>query len=122
MTYNRLPVAMFMAALLSMGGPLAAYAPTAQAQESFSDDKIQSFAQAAVKLIDIRSQYQSQMNNASNDEERAQIQQQTNQLMTSTVEETPGISVQEYNQIAQESRSNEALAERINTYIKESAN
>jgi hypothetical protein len=125
MTFSRLPIAMLAAAGLAFGGALAGpvATPAAQAQdaESFSDAKLRSFATAAVKLTEIRSEYQSQMGNAQSDEERAQLQQQTNQRMAQAVQNTDGISIQEYNQIASASRTDENLAEKINTYIEEAA-
>lgn len=125
MTYTRLPLALFAAAGLAFGGVLAGPVamPAAQAQEeaSFSDEKLKSFAEAAVKLGQIRSEYRAQMGEAESDEQRAQLQQETNQRMAQAVEETPGISVQEYNTIASASRTDEELAEKIQTYIQEEA-
>jgi hypothetical protein len=125
MTFSRLPIAMLAAAGLAFGGALAGpvATPAAQAQDanSFNDEQLRSFAEAAVKLTEIRSEYQSQMGNAQSDEERAQLQQQTNQRMAQAVQNTDGISIEEYNQIASASRTDENLAEQINTYIEEAA-
>lgn len=125
MTFSRLPIAMLAAAGLAFGGALAGpvATPAAQAQEagSFTDNKLRSFAEAAVKLTEIRSEYQSQMGSAQSDEERAQLQQQTNQRMAQAVQNTDGISIEEYNQIASASRNDENLAEKINTYIEDAA-
>jgi len=122
MTINRSLVAMFVAASLSLGGAMGANVTVAQAQASYSDAKLQSFAQAAVKLIGIRSEFQSKMSEMSSDQERAQLQQQTSQRMAKAVKDTEGISVDEYNEIASASRNNQQLAEKINGYIKETAN
>jgi ribosome-binding protein aMBF1 (putative translation factor) len=119
---HRLMVALFVAASLSLGGVMGANVTVAQAQESYSDAKLQSFAEAAVKLIGIRSDYQSQMGDASSNEERQQLQQQTNQRMAQAVEDTDGISIEEYNEIAQASRNDQALAQKINGYIEDTAN
>jgi alkanesulfonate monooxygenase SsuD/methylene tetrahydromethanopterin reductase-like flavin-dependent oxidoreductase (luciferase family) len=126
MTYTRLPIAVLAAAGLAFGGALAGpvATPAAHAQQAgdFSDDKLQSFAEAAVKLTQIRSEYQSQMQTMETDQERQQLQQQTNQRMAQAVEGTQGISIEEYNEIAQASRGNQQLAQKINTYMKEAAN
>jgi Sec-independent protein translocase protein TatA len=121
---HRLMVALLVAVSLSLGGAMgASVMPTqAQAQDSYSDEKLKSFAEAAVKLIGIRSEFRNQMGEASNDQERQQLQQQTNQRMAQAVEGTDGISIDEYNEIAQASRTNQQLAQRINTYIQEAAN
>ncbi|RIA55145.1 DUF4168 domain-containing protein [Dichotomicrobium thermohalophilum] len=122
MTYSRLPAALFVAATLSLGGAMGASVTVAQAQESYTDAKLQSFAEAAVKLIGIRSEYQSKMGETTNDQQRQQLQQQTNQRMAKAVKDTDGISIQEYNEIAAASRTDQALAQKINGYIKEAAN
>lgn len=126
MTCTRLPIAVLAAAGLAFGGALAGpvATPAAQAQQAgdFSDDQLQSFAEAAVKLTQIRTEYQSQMQTMETDEERQQLQQQTNQRMAQAVEETEGISIEEYNEIAQASRADEQLAEKINAYMEEAAN
>lgn len=125
MTYSRLPIAMLAAAGLAFGGALAgpAATPAAQAQEAgdFSDAKLQSFAEAAIKLSQIRSEYQSQMQSMETDQERQQLQQQTNQRMAQTVQQTEGINIEEYNEIATASRADEGLAEKVNQYIKDAA-
>jgi len=126
MTYIRLPIAVLAAAGLTFCGALAGpiATPSAQAQEArdFGDEKLQSFAEAAVKLTQIRSEYQAQMGSAETDQQRQQLQQQTNQRMAQAVEQTDGISIEEYNKIAQASRSDQQLAEKINSYIEEAAN
>lgn len=125
MTFGRLTLAAFTAAGLAFGGVLAGplVAEQAQAQEnaSFSDEKLRSFATAAVKLSQIRSEYQAQMGNAENDEERQALTQQTNEQMAQAVQETDGISVEEYNEIASASRSNPEVAEKVETYMEEAA-
>jgi len=122
--YNRLPLAMLTAVGLAFAGALAGPAGTsaAHAQEAgnFSDAKLRAFAQAAVKLNQIRSEFQSQMGSMESDQERQQLQQRTNQRMAQAVKQTEGISIEEYNKIATQSRGNQALAEKINKYIKES--
>jgi len=125
MSNSRMPAAIFVAAGLTLGGVMGAVDVTpaqAQDQSAYSDTKLQSFAQAAVKLIDIRSDFRSEMQNTQSDEEKAALQQKTNQRMAQAVKDTQGISVEEYNQIASASRSDQALAQRINKYIKETGN
>jgi len=125
MTYTRLPVAILAAAALAFGGALTApmAAKTAQAQESgsYSNEKLRSFAQAAIKLGKIRSDYQAEMGSLETDEERRQLQQQTNQRMAQAVQQTDGISIEEYNEIATASRSDEQLAKKVNEMIKAQA-
>lgn len=125
MTYARLPIAMLAAAGLAFGGAITGpvTTPAAQAQEAgdFSDAKLQSFAEAAIKLSQIRSEYQAEMGSMETDQERQQLQQQTNQRMAQAVQQTDGISIEEYNEIATASRADEELAEKVNEYIKDAA-
>lgn len=125
MTFARLTLAALASAGLAFGAvlamPAAAQQSETQQQVSFSDEKLRSFATAAVKLSQIRSEYQAQMGNAENDQQRQQLTQQTNQKMAQAVQQTDGISVEEYNQIAQASRSNPEVAEKVETYMKEAA-
>ncbi|MFP3920967.1 MAG: DUF4168 domain-containing protein [Dichotomicrobium sp.] len=125
MTFARLTLAALASAGLAFGAvmatPAAAQQTETQEQASFSDEKLRSFASAAVKLSQIRSEYQAQMGNAENDEERQALTQETNQQMAQAVEETEGISVEEYNEIASASRSNPEVAEKVETYMEEAA-
>jgi len=125
MTFSRLMMATIAAAGLAFGTvaatPVAAQDADTQQQASFSDDKLRSFAVAAVKLSQIRSDYEAQMGETETDQEKAELQQQTNQRMAKAVKDTSGISVEEYNQIAAASRSNPEVAKKVRKYIKETA-
>jgi len=123
MSANRIPVAILAASVLALAGVTMSTAVTpAQAQESYSDATLQSFAKAATKLVAIQSEYQSQMQAAENDNERQTLIQQANKQMTKAVEETSGISVQQYNKIATESRSNQGLQQKISKYMQDTSN
>lgn len=125
MTFSRLMMAAIAAVGLAFGTvtatPVAAQDADTQQQASFSDKKLQSFAVAAVKLSQIRAEYEAQMGQTETDQEKAQLQQQTNQRMAKAVKDTSGISVEEYNQIAAASRSNPKVAKRVRKFIKEAA-
>ncbi len=123
MSNTRLPIAALIAAGFAFGGMTApnAVAQTQMEQGSFSDEMLQSFAEAAVKLITIRTEFQTQMQSAETTEQQMQLQQQTNQRMAQVVEETPGISIEQYNAIAEASQNDPELAARVDELIEEAS-
>jgi hypothetical protein len=123
MSHTRLPIAALIAAGFAFGGMTApnAVAQTQMEQGSFSDEMLKSFAEAAVKLTTIRLEFQNQMQEAETTEQQMQLQQQTNQRMAQVVQDTPGITIEEYNAIAEASQSNPELAARVDELIQEAS-
>ena len=125
MPYFRLPAAALAAFGLVLGAaglaPATAGEPAgvqlAQA-ESYSDEKLQSFAMAALEVRDIRERYSPQMQSAESDEERQALAEQATAEMVSAVEASPGITVDEYNAIIQASNGNEQLTNRIREQLQ----
>lgn len=125
MHHFRLPAAALAALGLVLGAgalaPAAADEPAsvqlAQA-ESYSDEKIQSFAMAALEIQEIRSDYMARIQQAESEDQRQQLAQQANDEMVSAVEAAPGISVEEYNAIIEASAEDQELAERINQHMQ----
>lgn len=88
-------------------------------QTSFSDEKLQAFASAAVAVRDIRQDHAEKIEGVTDEEQHAKIVDETIQKMTSAVEEEPGITVEEYNQINQASQQDQQLAQKIQGYLQE---
>lgn len=88
-------------------------------QTSFSDEKLQAFASAAVAVRDIRQDHAEKIEGVKDEEQHAEIVDETIQKMTSAVEEEPGITVEEYNQINQASQQDQQLAQKIQGYLQE---
>ncbi len=124
----RIPAAAIAAPIAALGlgfaalatGPATADQPAGVqlAQASYSDEKLQSFALAAVEIQEIREDYMAQIQAAESEEQRQQLAQQASDEMVSAVESAPGISVDEYNEIIQASSENQELTERINQYMQ----
>ena len=88
-------------------------------QTSFSDEKLQAFASAAVAVRDIRQEHAQKIQGVTDKEKHAEIVDESIQKMTTAVEEEPGITVEEYNQINQASQNDQDLAQKIQAYLQE---
>lgn len=88
-------------------------------QQSFSDDKLRAFASAAVEVREIRQDHAQKIEGISDENEHAKIVDETIQKMTTAVEDEPGITVEEYNQINQASQNDQDLAQKIQAYLQE---
>ncbi|HLQ84823.1 MAG TPA: DUF4168 domain-containing protein [Salinisphaeraceae bacterium] len=88
-------------------------APQAQPQaEDFSSDQLQSFADASVKVADIRESAEASMAQASDEEEMTQVRQQAQQDMLAAIDDA-GLELEEYNQIARTAQTDPELAQKI---------
>jgi hypothetical protein len=91
------------------------------AAEEYSDAKLQSFASAVIAVNAIVEQWRPQIAAASSDAEKQQMAAQANEEMRAAVEGTEGMSVQEYQEIAQAAQGDAALMARIDRVFKEMA-
>lgn len=120
-----LPAAALAALGLSLGAgalaPAAADEPAglqlAQGQQ-FSDEQLQSFALAALEVQEIRAEYVARMQQTENEDERQQLAQEANTAMVGVIEDTPGLTVDDYNAIIEASSENPELSQRINEYMQ----
>jgi hypothetical protein len=130
MNLKRIPIA----ALAALGMTFAAASTTsvpaqAQAQpaqqapaataETFSEDKLRSFAVATLQIQDVGQVYQPRIEAAESAEERQELAQEANTQMVQIVAQVDGITVPEYNEIAQAARANPDMMAQINTLIGE---
>lgn len=129
MLHFRLPTAALVAPLAALGITLGggALAPAAAAEpagiqlaqsQSFSDDQLQSFALAAIEIQEIRATYVTQIQEADSEEQRQQLSEEATEAMVQAVDETPGITVEDYNAIIEASADDPELSERINEYMQ----
>jgi hypothetical protein len=91
--------------------------PPAQ-QSEFSQNQLESFASAVLKVQEIRSKWQAQLQGAGNAEKAQELQAQAGAEMVSAVEEK-GLTVETYNAIATAARDNPELAERIGKLLQQ---
>ena len=123
------PIRLTAAALATAGLALAAVPAVAgqpagiqlaQAQQ-FSDEKIESFAVAALEVSRIRDDYVARIQQAESEEQRQQLAEQATTEMVEAVESAPGITTEEYNAIIQAASEDQALSQRINEQIRSAA-
>lgn len=111
-----------LAVSVAPGIAAAAQSPmiVAQAQQqSFSDDKLRAFANAAIEVREIRDQHAQKVEGVTDEQKQATIVDETITQMTAAVENEPGISVEEYNQINQASQNDPQLAQKIQAFLQE---
>jgi hypothetical protein len=120
MTFRTLAAAAAASLLLTAG-----VAGTASAQEAtpapvemeVSAEKLERFAVAYLEVVRIGDTYQGQLEAASTDEARAAIQQDAQQAMVAAVDDTDGLTVEEYSLIFTLVQSDPELANRVQGHI-----
>lgn len=92
-------------------GPAATQAPASPAQD-FSDEELQSFAQAYDKVRSISQEFATKRKNAKESAEKDRIRQRANERMVEAVR-AQGLEPARYNEIANAIRNNPELAKRV---------
>lgn len=87
-------------------------APAAHAQNDFEQGELESFVQARADVRDIQQEYASRLQSTQDDQKVAELQSEAQQKMATAVEDA-GLSVQEFNQIAQAAQNDPELSEEI---------
>lgn len=106
-----LPAGVLAALIAIAPGAYAANGNAGTDDASFDQEQIESFAAAQAEVQEIQQEFTSKMQQG-DQEQAAELQQEAQQKMTSAVENA-GLEVQEYNRIAQASRDNQELTQRI---------
>jgi len=91
------------------------------AQEAFTDAKLHSFASAVIAVNAIVERWRPQIQAAPTDADKQQMAQKANEEMRAAVEGTEGLSVEEYQAIAQAAQGDAQLMARIDKVFKEMA-
>lgn len=81
-------------------------------QMEVNDEQVSAFAEAQARVVEIGEKWSPRLEAAETAEEMQEAQQSAQQEMIVAVENS-GLSVEEYNQIAQAAQADEALRERI---------
>jgi prophage tail gpP-like protein len=100
-----------LAALLLSGAPLLA-------ADEYSDAKLQSFADAVLAVNAVVERWRPQIQAAPNQADAQQMMQTANDEMRAAVAGTEGITVQEYQAIAQAAQADPQLMARIDQAFK----
>jgi Domain of unknown function (DUF4168) len=120
-------LALFLSGVLMLGTALPVRAeatktpqqqPPPQAAE-FDQGQIESFASAARQVHEIRSKWQSRLQDPANADKVQEFQAQAGAEMMNAVKDK-GLTVETYNAIATAAQQNPALAERITKLIEQS--
>jgi hypothetical protein len=77
-----------------------------------TDDKLENFVDAATEVQNVQTTYTERMKQAADQQQAQSLRQEAQDKMVSAVEES-GLTVQEYNLIAQRLQTDPALAERM---------
>ena len=104
-------LSILLAGILTLGTGLSVQAQDVKAPE-FDQGQIKSFASAAREVHQIRSKWQSRLQEPGNADKVQELQSQDSAEMRSAVEEK-GLTVETYNAIATAAQQNPELAERI---------
>lgn len=103
------------AAIAQETAPEAAPMPGQQ----FEQPKLKSFAVAFLEVSKVNQQYQPQIQATSDPQEQQRIRDEAGGKMVQAVENTDGITVEEYSQIIASAQTDPELAQQINTLVQE---
>lgn len=95
---------------------LAALAPAgvaAQDGAQYTDEQIGAFADAAMEVRDLNAEYVGKLEQADGEAEQRALIEEANERMRVAIEETPGITVEEYQAIGRAAQNDSNLAARI---------
>ena len=86
---------------------------TVQAQDQFEQAKLESFVTAAIAVNELIQQWTPRINGAQNETQAAELRDQANAELAEAIDQTSGITVDEYREISEAVRSNPELAARV---------
>lgn len=118
-----------LAAAVAMGlGSAAAPSLAATAEpfdlaqaNTFGEEKLEAFVVAMLEVENIRRTYSQAVAQADDDQARAGLIEEAGAEMVQAVEETPGITLDEYNAISEAAQTDPDLAQHLNRLIGEQA-
>lgn len=105
-----------IAAVLVLSVGLAA--PAAMAESEFTNDQLDSFANAVVEVNPLIEQWNQRIQTAENEEQAQQMSQQARTEVVSTIEDN-GLEVETYNQIVEAAQSDPDLRQDIQGRIEQ---
>lgn len=125
---------MFKTALAAAGvvlaGGVAAHAQTAPAGESpvleqpgeaaaFTEEKLEAFVVAALEVSEVQERYVASIGQADSEEQQQELASQANIEMTQAIEQSPGITLDEYIEIGEAAQVDPALNQRITALVEQ---
>ncbi len=109
-----------MAALLAapaVGQTDAVPAPSVSADE-ITEAQLEAFADAAMRVAEIRDEYQAALAQAESEAEQQELVAEGNNAMLTAVEDAPGITIEEYIIIGEAAAANPELGDRLAMMIE----
>lgn len=97
-------------------------APLVLAQAAEIDDEmIEAFAEAQIRVEEIRNSYMGEYQAAETDEQRQEINEEATEEMVEAIRDTPDLTVEEYDAVIQAANQDPSIAERINEAMADGA-
>lgn len=113
-TLNRFLAPAMASAMLIVAAPLAATAQTdAPAAVTIGDERLEAFVVALREVDQLEQQYTATLEQAETDAEREAVIAEANEAMATAIEETPGMTLDDYVQILQQAQTDPDLTARI---------
>lgn len=99
------------------GTPAQAQQQQQQAAPSFSDEQLRSYAEAALKVHEIGTEYHPQIERAQSDQDADQLRAAANEAMIEAVRDQ-GLTVEEYNQIFTASQTDPEVRSAVEAHMR----
>ncbi|MBV6636009.1 MAG: DUF4168 domain-containing protein [Mameliella sp.] len=103
---------------LAQSGPQADLVPV-QAEVQYSDSDLESFVDAAMKVMALRQTYQARLQGAVNEKQQQALVRQAQEEMKAAIAQTDGIDVPTYTAIGEAAQADDALSQRITAMFQE---
>lgn len=100
---------------------LSAQSAAAQQAADYSGEQLDAFTVAYLQVIDLREQYAPVLQSAESEEQQQEIIEQANGEMIDAIEGTDGMTLEDYESIAEDAAADQELSERIMARVEEMA-
>mgnify|MGYP006273177463 FL=1 len=98
---------------------LSAQSAAAQSAADYSGDQIEAFTMAYLEVMDLREQYVPQLEAAGSEDEQRALIEEANAEIVEAIEGTEGLTLEDYEAIAQAASEDQELQTRIVTRLEE---
>lgn len=92
---------------------LTAQGAAAQQQAEYSAAELDIFAEALLQVADVRQKYTTLLQSAESEDQQAAIVEEANSEIVRVIEDTDGISIDRYTEIAEAANQDQGLNQRI---------
>lgn len=100
---------------------ITAQSAAAQATQSYTSEELDIFTNALLRVSDVRQDYTAQLQSAETEDERADIVEKANTEIADVIENTDGITLDRYTEIAQAASEDQGLNQRIIKRVQDKA-